>query len=318
MVASNYFYAYPVLVELSTQKAAVEFGAQYAGKLWMMIAEIEFNEEVVMAKDSTQVGQEIAQVKVFYRAFGGAKCRIEDMEITTVYMRKELEDCLFELGRPYRISLYIEDFDKRSDGTLKTIDIKYFGGVRDASVPFSMPVPSSDRWLLTPTTSVDSEWRVEHLEFFSDISCTKVVAIYPAPYRDPFGSSLGDEDAIPNGAAFSHPGPLPSSSSPLGQEVCDWTSGQPCAGWTSGQPCAPSVCHIGFAFGTSDDSPTKKNFVQVGCVRVVQSADVGTYATDLQLQYWSEGTGYVAYRSISGLTGGAAFLPTFDGFVPTF
>jgi len=317
-VASNYFLYGPSIVERSERKIMVLFQPSHDGVLWIFLASKEDGkadfigpraEEYFMRDEPT-----ILKVKMAGGPFmedylyGEDSCRLTNYPVTANYQfRAELTKCNMVLGDNYRLFMYIENTAGNNDGTLKTFDFTYVGIITlDGGIPFSMPVPSSEMWRVSPIVGVDKEWKVLKFRFFSDIACTKAVAIYPAPYSDPFESSLTDDDPSPNGAAFSLPGPLPRAAYPL-------VDGEAIDGWTSGRPCEPGECHFGFSFGNAAAGADRiREYVQVGCVEVVQSDMEGEFAEGLSLEYYKPDVGFVTYRTVMGLDGGRCFVPQFN------
>ncbi|CAJ1341407.1 unnamed protein product [Effrenium voratum] len=201
----------------------------------------------------------------------------------------------------YRLFILLEDGLNRMDGTLKTMEFVYQGEMtRDSAIPYSHPVPVSTRWRVVPTTSVSSQWKLLRLRMFSDVSCERAVAVFPSPYRDPLLSTLREGAVLPNGAAFSKPGPMPANIFEAE------------GAWVSGQPCDANGCYIGFSFGVGGEHEAPE--VSVACVELLQSEVAGEFAEGLELQY-HDGQSYVGYRQASGLKGGLAKLPSFNGTV---
>jgi len=256
----------------------------------------------------------VEQAKRIIHPHGGVRCRKVRQPIQAKIARLEfLHDCDFELGKRYRIFILVEDGQNRNDGTLKTIDFTYMGEMTlDSAVPFSMSVPSSDLWRVVAASYVTSEWRIRYMRFYEDITCSKPVATFPASYRDPFSTVLSEDSDLPNGQAFSLPGPLPTATRPITVSEDDEDS----MAWTSGQPCDPGNCHIGFSFGNALNGPGLEHVpVKVGCVEVEQSAVTGEFSDMLELQYFVPEVGYVAYRKVIELQGGKAFVPAFNGSI---
>ncbi|CAE7378084.1 prmC [Symbiodinium natans] len=250
----------------------------------------------------------VQRVKAMYLAAQGGKCQNVRAPILGKQAKVSfLYDCEFTLGQEYRIFILLEDGFGRQDGILKTVNFVYQGEMtKDSAIPYSHPVPSATMWRLIPLTQVSTEWKVQQLRMFSDVTCSHSVAAYPAPYRDPLLSTWQEGQPLPTGFPFSHPGPLPVES------VFEDGIGR---GFVSGRPCGPGDCHIGFSFGSGlfgADSMTAA--VKVGCVEVTQSDATGEFAESLELQYF-DGSQYISYRQAFNLVGGTALVPTFNGTV---
>eukprot|EP00930_Biecheleria_cincta_P088056 TRINITY_DN77292_c0_g1_i1.p1 TRINITY_DN77292_c0_g1~~TRINITY_DN77292_c0_g1_i1.p1 ORF type:complete len:304 (-),score=35.21 TRINITY_DN77292_c0_g1_i1:200-1111(-) len=292
---------------------AIQFIPSHEGYLWFYMAPFEggLAEQVLGPTSQTH---SIMEVKLMRHASGGARCQMERVAIEAKINRLDfLHDCDFQLGKQYRVFILVEDGNNRHDGTLKTMDFHYQGEMTlKSAISFSMPVPSSDMWRVIPVSHVPSNWVIHRLRFYSDIKCTKEVAVFPYAYSDPFASTLREDEPLPNGAAFSDPGPLPRATRILsaGREA-------ELEGWTSGKPCAPGGCHIGFSFNYpfNHAGSEQRSLVQVGCAEVQQSDVEGEFAEALELQYFQQGVGYVSYRKEIELRGGMARLPDKNGTI---
>jgi len=319
-VASSYFLYGPELRERTRERMVVGFMPSHSGYVWVGIANRESGAadwiglsapEYTGRNDSSILKVQLIGEPLLDKYLqGDPSCRMVKGEITgSVPFIAEMNNCSFELGKNYRIFVYIGDADLNNDGTLKTIDFTFVGEVTENSaIPFRMPVPSSDRWRVVATSAVSRSWHVKQLRFFSHMSCERQVAVYPAPYRDPWETTIELDAPMPNGSPFSSPGPLPTVNS-----VVTDGAGE---GWQSGHPCAPGDCHIGIAFGQSGQGAMQTP-VQVGCVEIIQGDNLGEFATNLTLQYWRTGDGWVSYRTRTGLRGGIAKIPNFIGTVAT-
>jgi len=315
-IASVVFDYGPTMVFRNISSIGLQYIPSHDGFQWIYIASHEYGEAEFI--DGLTSQQKVEQVKRILYPHGGPRCRKVKQQIKAKIARLEfLYDCNFRLGGRYRIFILVEDNQNRNDGTLKTIDFTYFGEMTlDSAVPFSMPVPASALWRVVAASSVTSEWRIRYMRFYEDMKCTIPVATFPASYRDPFSTVLSEDERLPNGEAFSMPGPLPTATRPIVSAEDD--DGM---AWTSGQPCDPGNCHIGFSFGNALDGPGLEHVpVKVGCVEVDQSDNFGEFSDMLELQYFNftheDGyEGYVTYRTVSELQGGKAFVPSFNGSI---
>eukprot|EP00931_Biecheleriopsis_adriatica_P047846 TRINITY_DN27614_c0_g1_i1.p1 TRINITY_DN27614_c0_g1~~TRINITY_DN27614_c0_g1_i1.p1 ORF type:complete len:2694 (+),score=299.82 TRINITY_DN27614_c0_g1_i1:41-8083(+) len=325
-INSVYFNQDPKVHFRNRSALGVRFEPSHDGYVWFYVVPMSWKGDPNYA-DQVMTGDDpefwIRTVKSMYLADTVARpygmefsnpqmCQVRRERISGRISRQLfLWGCDFELGHSYRIFILVEDGDERHDGTLKTIDFAYQGEMTLATaIHYSHVVPSSNLWRVVPFSPVTTEWRVHHVKFYSDVTCTHLVATYPSPYNDRLLTMARQDVPLPNGAAFSNPGPLPAST----ELVDESNPNSDYVGWTSGQPCEVDSCHIGFAFGNSQDGPERTNVaVQVGCAEVKQSDVAGEFSETLELQYYREGTGYVGYRSVFDLTGGTAYLPTFNG-----
>ncbi|CAK9006050.1 unnamed protein product [Durusdinium trenchii] len=302
MIASVVFTQGPLLYFRNMTAVAIQYIPSHEGFEWLYaVALANGLADQVQADGDYSIWSQ--RVKSMYLAEGGA-CQSAETPILGQEVKISfLLNCSFELGQAYRIFVLLEDGSNRNDGTLKTLDFVYQGEMTlDSAIPYSHPVPSSDRWRIVPMTSV-ADWRIQRIRMFSDVTCTHPVDVYPSPYLDPLWSTVQEGDPLPNGAAFSYPGPL-SSSNDVFKDVGN--------SWASGQHCAPGACHIGFSFGGGNGD--LRVSTKVGCVEVTQSEVTGEFAESLELQY-HDGTAFVAYRQAFGLSGGYALVPTFNGTV---
>eukprot|EP00913_Durusdinium_trenchii_P011758 g11044.t1 len=279
MIASVVFTQGPLLYFRNMTAVAIQYIPSHEGFEWLYaVALANGLADQVQADGDYSIWSQ--RVKSMYLAEGGA-CQSAETPILGQEVKISfLLNCSFELGQAYRIFVLLEDGSNRNDGTLKTLDFVYQGEMTlDSAIPYSHPVPSSDRWRIVPMTSV-ADWRIQRIRMFSDVTCTHPVDVYPSPYLDPLWSTVQEGDPLPNGAAFSYPGPL-SSSNDVFKETVDVES-------TSQHP---SLTVPGFGGGNGDLRVSTK----VGCVEVTQSEVTGEFAESLELQY-HDGTAFVAYR----------------------
>lgn len=320
-VASNYFVYGPEIVRREEDGLTTVFMPSQDGVAWSLLATTEDGSADYIGPPGREwTGRNEAPILRIKSAgdpaldkylYGGTGCSIVRAPITAkLRVEQKLTNCSLKLGKNYRLFVYIEGTTDANDGTLRVFDFTYFGIITlDSGIPFSMPIPLSELWRIVPKTAVAKEWRVQRLRFFSDIACTDELAAYPAPYRDLFQITVGEDTPLPNGAPFSLPGPLPGSHEAFGDGPL---AGDTLSGWTSGRPCDADECHIGFSFGSASDGPAAaRREVQVGCAEVVQSTAAGEFATGLQLQYWRADVGFVPYRTRGGLGGGSSFVPEY-------
>lgn len=308
IVASVVFDQGPFIYFRNASSVALQYIPSHEGFEWMYAVPTAggYADQVLLGDDRIMW---VRRVKSMYLASEGRKCQNARVPIFGKEAKISfLYDCEFTLGQEYRIFILLEDGFNRHDGTLKTVDFVYQGEMTvNSAIPYSHPVPSATRWRLVPLSLVSTEWKVQHLQMFSDVTCSRRVAAYPAPYRDLLLSTWDEGQPLPTGFPFSDPGPLPLESL--------FEDGRMGPGFLSGRPCGPGDCHIGFSFGSGLSGANDVNVaVKVGCVEVMQSDASGEFAESLELQYY-DGSQYVSYRQAFNLAGGISFVPTFNGTV---
>ncbi|CAJ1372391.1 unnamed protein product [Effrenium voratum] len=298
VIASVLFDQGPLLYFRNQTSVGIQYIPSHQGFEWLYVLPTAGGvaDQVFAGEDYLQWNQRVKS------AYLGQGCQSMQVPIKGKEVKISfLHDCFFELGQGYRLFILLEDGLNRMDGTLKTMEFVYQGEMtRDSAIPYSHPVPVSTRWRVVPTTSVSSQWKLLRLRMFSDVSCERAVAVFPSPYRDPLLSTLREGAVLPNGAAFSKPGPMPANIFEAE------------GAWVSGQPCDANGCYIGFSFGVGGEHEAPE--VSVACVELLQSEVAGEFAEGLELQY-HDGQSYVGYRQASGLKGGLAKLPSFNGTV---
>ncbi|CAE7604747.1 METTL21C [Symbiodinium sp. KB8] len=308
IVASVVFDQGPFIYFRNASSVALQYIPSHEGFEWMYAVPTAggYADQALLGDDRIMW---VRRVKSMYLASEGRKCQNARVPIFGKEAKISfLYDCEFTLGQEYRIFILLEDGFNRHDGTLKTVDFVYQGEMTvNSAIPYSHPVPSATRWRLVPLSLVSTEWKVQHLQMFSDVTCSRRVAAYPAPYRDLLLSTWDEGQPLPTGFPFSDPGPLPLESL--------FEDGRMGPGFLSGRPCGPGDCHIGFSFGSGLSGANDVNVaVKVGCVEVMQSDASGEFAESLELQYY-DGSQYVSYRQAFNLAGGISFVPTFNGTV---
>jgi len=307
IVASVVFDQGPFIYFRNASAVALQYIPSHEGFEWMYAVPTAggYADQVLLGDDRIMW---VRRVKSMYLASEGRKCQNARVPIFGKEAKISfLYDCEFTLGQEYRIFILLEDGFNRHDGTLKTVDFVYQGEMTvNSAIPYSHPVPSATRWRLVPLSLVSTEWKVQHLRMFSDVTCSRSVAAYPAPYQDLLLSTWDEGQPLPTGFPFSDPGPLPLES--LFEDGLG-------PGFLSGRPCGPGDCHIGFSFGSGLSGANDVNVaVKVGCVEVTQSDASGEFAESLELQYY-DGSQYISYRQAFNLAGGISFVPTFNGTV---